>query len=75
MNGYNFVYSAGDFYIPDGIPSPSSASCVPYFDPKVQIGGIAADVSYVAPCRGWPALANWWSQCQRAWRPVSTMSR
>ena len=55
MNGYNFVYSAGDFYIPDGIPSPSSASCVPYFDPKVQIGGIAADVS---SCSATPGLAG-----------------
>ncbi len=44
MSGYNFVYSTGVFYIPDGIPSPPSVPCVSYFDPQVQIGGIKADV-------------------------------
>jgi uncharacterized protein (TIGR03437 family) len=55
MSGYNFVYSAGVFYIPDGIPSPPSAPCVSYFDPKVQIGGIAADVS---SCSATPGLVG-----------------
>lgn len=48
-------YSAGMFYIPDGIPSPPSAPCVSYFDPKVQIGGIALDVS---SCSATPGLVG-----------------
>ena len=55
MSGYNFVYSAGVFYMPDGIPSPPSAPCVSYFDPKVQIGGLAADVS---SCSATPGLVG-----------------
>lgn len=55
VSGYNFVYSNGVFYVPDGIPSPPSAPCVSYFDPKVQIGGIAADVS---SCSATPGLAG-----------------
>ena len=52
MSGYNFVYSAGVFYVPDGIPSPPSAPCVSYFDPKVQIAGVAADVSSFSAAPG-----------------------
>lgn len=55
MSGYNFVYSAGVFYVPDGIPSPPSAPCVSYFDPKVQIGGVAADVG---SCSAAPGLVG-----------------
>jgi uncharacterized protein (TIGR03437 family) len=55
LNGYNFEYSSGVFGIPDGIPSPPYAPCVSYFNPKVQIGGIAADVS---SCSAAPGLVG-----------------
>jgi uncharacterized protein (TIGR03437 family) len=55
MVGYNFVYSEGVFFIPDGIPSPPSIPCVSYFNPQVQIGGMAADVN---SCSATPGLVG-----------------
>jgi uncharacterized protein (TIGR03437 family) len=55
ITGYDFVYSPGVFFIPDGIPSPPSAPCVSYSDPQVKIGGMAADVS---SCSATPGLVG-----------------
>jgi uncharacterized protein (TIGR03437 family) len=55
MSGFNFVYSDRVFFIPDGIPAPPSTPCVSYFDPTVQISGVAADV---ASCTAAPGLVG-----------------
>jgi uncharacterized protein (TIGR03437 family) len=52
ISGYNFVYSPGVFYIPDGIPSPPSTPCVSYLAPQVRIGGLLADVSSCSAAAG-----------------------
>ncbi len=57
VSGYDFEYSPeGSFtFIPDGIPSPPSISCVSYSDPQVKIGDLAADVS---SCSAAPGLVG-----------------
>lgn len=55
MSGYNFEYSPGVFYIPDGIPSPPGIPCVSYFNSQVQIGGIPAEVR---SCTAAPGLVG-----------------
>jgi uncharacterized protein (TIGR03437 family) len=55
ISGYDFVYSPGVFFIPDGIPSPPAVPCVSYSDPQVKIGGMTADVS---SCSAAPGLVG-----------------
>ena len=55
LHGYNFVYSPGNFYMPDGLPAPENIPCVSYFDSKVDIAGMAAEVT---SCTAAPGLAG-----------------
>lgn len=45
----------GGFNVPHGVASPPSTSCAGHFDPKVEIGGIAAEV---VSCTAAPGLAG-----------------
>lgn len=54
LTGYNFVYAPGVFHVPDGIAAPPSP-CVQHLEPKVEIGGIAAEVR---SCTAAPGLAG-----------------
>ena len=55
ISGYDFVYSPGVFFIPDGIPSPPALPCVSYSDPQVKIGGKTAGVG---SCSAAPGLVG-----------------
>jgi uncharacterized protein (TIGR03437 family) len=55
MDGYNFVYPNGVYFVPDGTPSPTPAPCVYYFNPLVQISGVTAQVT---SCTATPGLVG-----------------
>ena len=55
LHGYNFVNSPGNFYMPDGAAAPENTPCVSYFDSKVDMGGLSAEVT---SCSAAPGLAG-----------------